>query len=66
MPKSTIMRLLNITSFEEFLESRGIPLDDDRIPLLREFWNQGVESTIEYCARGGAHENEARAALMAT
>ncbi len=40
-------------TFEQFLEKKGISPTDDRVPLLREVWNQGVDSA---CLYFGNHE----------
>ena len=37
-----------IMRFDDFLKSKGISPDDERVPLLKEVWNQGVESACEW------------------
>jgi len=48
MAKDRFMREINIPDFDEFLKSKGIQTDDPRIQLLKETWNQGVESACLY------------------
>lgn len=50
MAKDELMINNGIVDFDEFLKSKGISLDDVRVPLLKEFWNQGAESAINYVA----------------
>ncbi|KKQ91116.1 MAG: hypothetical protein UT16_C0024G0009 [Candidatus Azambacteria bacterium GW2011_GWA2_39_10] len=48
MAKNRFMREINIPDFDEFLYVRGILPDNPMVPLLKEAWNQGVESACLY------------------
>ena len=48
MAKDRFMVGCNIPDFDEFLKSKGVSSDDERIPLLKETWNQGIESACLY------------------
>lgn len=48
MAKDRFMHECSIPDFDEFLKSKGISPDDERVPLLKETWNQGVESACLY------------------
>lgn len=48
MAKDRFMTECDIPDFDEFLKGKGISPDDERVPLLKEVWNQGVESACMY------------------
>lgn len=39
--------LKSVPDFDDFLRERFISQDDPRVPLLKEAWNQAVDSTAE-------------------
>lgn len=60
MAKDQWMRENDIVDFDEFLASKQIAPDDERVLLLKEFWNQGVVSACNYFGyqEGTAHGAE--------
>lgn len=38
----------NIMTFEEFLQAENISPTDEKVPLLKKVWNQGVKSSCDY------------------
>lgn len=66
MAKDAFMREISIPDFDEFLRSKNITPEDPMIPLLKECWNQGVESACEYFGNQEGTDHGARDAVKAS
>lgn len=48
MPKIELLQHLGKPDFEEFLESKGIAPNDPIVPLVRETWDQAIDTAAAY------------------
>ena len=57
-------RKLDVVTFEQFLAQRNIGDEAAVVPLLKEAWNQAVESSSNHISREAVTNHGVRNALM--